>query len=109
MKALNEDSKFKMIHLYGNELVIHQLANSNRQTIVVPHQLQYPAVRWLHSILGHAGINRLYETLSSHFWFPQMKELITYHIKGCKFCQKYKPLNRQYGHLPPKNVQHLEP
>ena len=38
-----------------------------------------------------------------------MKELITHHVKGCSFCQKYKSLNRQYGHLPPKNVQHLEP
>ena len=36
MKAVNEDSKFKFIHIHGNQLVVHQLKNSNRQCIVIP-------------------------------------------------------------------------
>ena len=40
------------MHKYGNNLVAYQINSSNKQSIVIPQQLQYPAVRWLHSILG---------------------------------------------------------
>ena len=109
LKAVKEDPRFKFIPLYGNQLVIHQLKNSNRQCIVIPQQLQYPAVRWLDSILGHAGITRLTETLSSHFCFPHMKDMVMDVIRKCDCCQKYKFHHKPYGHLPPKNVSHVQP
>ena len=109
MKAVAEDTRFKFIHLYGRQLVTHQLRNSNRQCIVIPQQLQYPLVRWLHSILGHAGTTRLTETLSSHFWFPHIKEMVMNVLRKCQYCQKYKVHPKPYGHLPPKNVNHLSP
>ena len=109
LKAVKEDSRFKFIHVYGNQLVVHQLQNSNRQCIVIPQKLQYPAVRWLHSILGHDGITRLHETLSSHFWFPHMKDMITDVVKKYNYCQKYKIHHKSYGHLPPKNIENVQP
>ena len=36
LKAVKEDDRFKYITIYGNQLVIHQLKNSNRQCIVIP-------------------------------------------------------------------------
>ena len=74
-----------------------------------PQQLQYPPVRWMHSILGHAGVTRLTETLSSHFWFPHMKEMVMDVLRKCDFCQRYKIHHKPYGHLPPKNVSHVHP
>ena len=38
-----------------------------------------------------------------------MKSLIEDTVKIYLFCQKYKIYHRYYGHLPPKNVQHLNP
>ena len=39
-----------------------------------------------------------------------MKSMIEDMVKKCSFCQKYKINHcRQYGHQPPKNVQHLNP
>ena len=61
MKAVKENNNFKLIHIYGNNLVIYQITRSNKQSINIPHQLQSPAVRWLHGILGHAGVIRLTE------------------------------------------------
>ena len=109
IKAVKEDTRFKFIHLYGNQLVVHQLKNFNRQCIVVPQQLQYPAARWLHSILGHAGITRLGETLSSHFWFPHMKDMIINVVRKCNYCQKNKIHHKSYGHFPPNNLSHVQP
>ena len=31
LKALKDDTRFKSIHLYGNQLVMYQLKNTNRQ------------------------------------------------------------------------------
>ena len=89
MKALEEDPKFKRIHIYGNELVINQMPRSMKQNIVIPQQLQYPAVQPFLVTPYEGNDNGPY--------------------KKCSFYQKYKPINRQYGHLPPKNVQHLDP
>ena len=56
MKAVQEDKRFSFTNLYGNKLITYQPLRSQRHCIVIPQQLQFPAVRWIHSILGHAGI-----------------------------------------------------
>ena len=109
MKAVREDKRFSFTNLYDNELITYQSLRSERQCIVIPQQLQFPAVRWIHSILGHAGISRLNETLSSHFWFPQMKRMIEEVLKRCLFCQRHKTIHKHYGHLPPKNIKEINP
>ena len=101
MKAVQDDKKFKHTNIYGNHLIIYQPLRSMRQCIVIPEQLQYLAVRCIHSILGHTGSLRLYETLNSHFWFPQMRSMIEEVTRKFPFCQRHKTLHKQYGHLPP--------
>ena len=107
MKTVKENHNFQFIQLYNNQLVAYQLQRSKKQCIVIPQQLQYPAVRWLHSILGHAGSTRLTETLSSHFWFPNMKEMVTRVVRNCEHCQRYKVMHQHYGHVPPKNIKNF--
>ena len=45
MKAVIEDKRFSFTNLYVNELIIYQPLRSQRQCIVIPQQLQFPAVR----------------------------------------------------------------
>ena len=47
MKAVQDDKKFKNIHIYGNHLITYQPLRSMRQCTVEPQRLQYPAVRWM--------------------------------------------------------------
>ena len=54
MKAVKEDKRFSFTNLYGNELKTYHPLRSQRQYRVITQQLQFPAVRWIHSILGHA-------------------------------------------------------
>ena len=63
----------------------------------------------MHSLLGHVGVTRLTETINSHFWFPQMKQMIMEVVRKCPYWQKCKTVHRQFGHLPPKNIQHHSP
>lgn len=61
----------------------------------------------MHSLLGHPGVERLYSTLSPHFWFPNMKHVITEFTQTCDICQRYKRTNRPHGLLPPKDITNL--
>ena len=38
-----------------------------------------------------------------------MKTMISEVVRKCPYCQKYKTVHQQFGHLPPKNIQHLQP
>ena len=76
-KALKEDETFQ-VHQVGNVDLIHY--HNNRMEIpkiVIPYAIQYSTVRWMHSLLGHAGISRLSATLKQHFWFPHMTKVMT--------------------------------
>ncbi len=109
LRALREDSRFSMTKTYKQDIIVYQVPGSQRRAIVIPQILQYPTIRWLHSILGHAGNTRLLATITSHFWFPQMKQMIIDYVKKCSYCQKYNKQIQKYGQLPPKNIEHLSP
>ena len=70
LKALIEDPHFSKSIISTTELIHYQQDETNEKRIVIPQDLQYSVIRWLHSILSHAGISRLYNTLRTHFWFP---------------------------------------
>ena len=38
-----------------------------------------------------------------------MKQMIMEVVRKCPYCQKYKTVYQQFGHLPPKNIQYLSP
>ena len=109
LKALNDDSYFSIIQVYKRKLIAYSIPGTKKKAIVIPQILQYPTVRWLHSILGHAGSTRLLATISSHFWFPQMKQMISDYVQKCPYCQRYNKQNQKYGQVPPKNIEHLQP
>ena len=110
LQAVEQNSKYFYLDIFEHNLIVYQNpVQPSKTKIVVPSKLRYPSIRWLHSLLGHAGVTRLHATLSSHFWFPYMHEEITAFIKSCSYCQRYNKQTRKYGHLPPKNIIHLNP
>ena len=88
-KAVQEDKTFFKLDIRDIELVHHQTSESNTPKIVIPNEIQYAAIRWMHSLLGHAGITRLSVTLRKHFWFPNMTKAVTHFVQRCKYCQRY--------------------
>ena len=109
LKATQEDIRFTTSSIFGTKLIQYQPQRSERKCIVVPVQRQYPAIRWLHNLLGRAGVTRLTSTLSSHFWFPHMSQMIIRVVKHCTHCQRFKINTQKYGKLPPKDISHINP
>lgn len=88
-QAVQHNAKYFYLSIFGHNLIVHESPDQvGKPKIVIPFKSRYPAIRWLHSIIGHAGVTRLNATLSSHFWFPHMEAEITDFVKSCPYCQK---------------------
>ena len=70
--------------------------------IALPSVLIPDIVEWYHKVLGHVGINKLYETIHMHCHHPQLKRIVERH--HCDICKRNKLWGQGYGHLPPRNA-----
>ena len=62
-------------------------------------------IKWYHDYLCHPGINRTEETISQHFFWPEMRQQITHQVSTCLNCQKNKRKTAKYGHLQEKTAE----
>ena len=76
-KAFREVKKIVQLTIKDVTLIHHQNNELGNPRIVIPHAIQYAAIRWIHSLLGLVGISRLSATFQKHFWFPHMTKAIT--------------------------------
>jgi hypothetical protein len=60
----------------GLDLICHRRVNAleNKWKICVPTNLLNALIHWYHWILGHGGINRMYNSISNHFYHPKQPE-----------------------------------
>ena len=87
---------------------VSQLICNTEGKIVIPPSLQQRVLDWYHSRLIHPGRDRLYENIHQHFDWPkkgQLRKNVEQLVKTCDVCQKAKRTIRQYGHVPPKQVE----
>ena len=56
-------------------------------------------------MLNHVGITRLWLTISTHFYHPNLRPCIEHVVHDCTICQRYKLSGPGYGHLPPCDAQ----
>lgn len=76
--------------------------------LCVPKSERVRVMRQAHesaSITAHAGPERLWEFLSSKFYWPRMKKDVLEFCSSCDICQKTKPTNfKRYGKLLPHAI-----
>ena len=108
-KVLMEDPKFVKSSIHEVDLIHYKSDEFEKPKIVIPNAIQLTAIRWMHSLLDHAGITRLSSTFRKHFWFPQMNKAITQLVQKCEYCQCFNKQTIKYGHVPPKQIKHLCP
>jgi hypothetical protein len=87
----------------GGRSKIDLLCYKNR--IYIPKTLQKRVSKWYHDVLCHPGINRTEETISQHFYWPNMRDDITKDVRTCAICQTQKKQTKKYGHLPEKEAE----
>lgn len=88
----------------GINLICHLPQRNMTWKIVIPVTLLPQVIRWYHTVLGHVGIQRLYQTMSVHFYSPKLRDVIEGFVKTCDACQRFKLPGVQVGELPPKNL-----
>ena len=73
--------------------------------IYVPSSLVQPILNWYHENLKHPGIDRLFNTLNQHYFWPNMKQDVILLSKSCRDCQLLKRPAKKYGHVPVKDAE----
>lgn len=91
---------------FGHNVVLHCYRRNPNDTprICLPTAQLDNIIIWYHIVLTHAGITRLYDSMSTHFYHPQMKRQIEELVRRCDDCQRLKLTGPGHGELPPRDV-----
>ena len=71
--------------------------------VVLPRSKLKQTVKWFHLVTGHPGSKRLWLTLKSKYYHPQLRSTVEKHV--CPVCQKHKLDGKGYGLLPHREVR----
>ena len=88
------------------DVICFKATNDELWIIIIPDSLAKDVLTWYHLLLRNCGMERLYRAVSARFFINKLKEKCISAIQGCPDkCQKYKPVGRSYGHLPPRHAK----
>ena len=106
MRLIIRDSDHYMQEtIHRHEVIVYSKEADRNWKIVIPNSLTKDVMSWYHTILGHAGIEKLVNTIGARFLIPKLRERAEEAIRLCpERCQQHKPAGRGYGHLPAKIV-----
>ena len=104
--VVRDSDHYRQETMQQYEVVVYSKEpNSREWKIVIPNSLIKDIMTWYHTILGHAGIEKLINTVGARFLIPKLRERAEEAIRMCPDqCQQYKPAGKGYGHLPSKIV-----
>ena len=84
---------------------VHLICRPTDGKIVLTDSLLTRVVRWYHLSSVHIqGMDRLYGTISRHFYHPRLREEVRAQVSTCTICQQNKRYGRQYGELAPRDA-----
>jgi O-acetyl-ADP-ribose deacetylase (regulator of RNase III) len=69
---------------------VHRVLVVTKQ-LCVPTPLRHKVATAMHDFCGHPGIDRLYASVRSRFWFPRMYTYLRDYVLSCLACQQAKP------------------
>lgn len=92
--------------VFGDDISLICYCRQPNETprICIPTNLLNNIIQWYHVTLSHAGITRLYDSITTHFYHPKLKQGITEFVSHCNACQRFKLPGAAYGELPPRDV-----
>jgi len=88
----------------SQDFICYRATEQQDWRIYLPQQLLQPVTNWYHHVQGHPGIDRMYRTVSKHFYSPKYKDYVTQFLSNCHDCQKHKLHGPGTGELPPTNL-----
>ncbi|KAG7372944.1 reverse transcriptase RNA-dependent DNA polymerase [Nitzschia inconspicua] len=106
VQQLRDQEGYGMEEFYGFQFVCKTDTEQDPR-IVIPEALVNDAIKWYHYVGGHVGSTRLYQTLSTHFYFKGLKQRVEEYVSTCDSCQRNKNPGRGVGELPPRQATEL--
>jgi hypothetical protein len=82
-----------------SELVCYRPAGAHNFQIMLADAILNRTIKWYHLTLQHVGMEKLYGTMSKHFYHPRLREQTTEIVQTCEQCQKFKARGMGYGHM----------
>jgi hypothetical protein len=109
LKQQKQDEQLRQLYQHDARYNITEVApNINLITynnrIFIPRAQLEHMVCWYHLHLQHAGLTCLFQTISMHFYHPQLHRTISNIVRTCDSCQRYKKPQPGYGQLPIRQV-----
>ena len=96
----NNPDRYTHLVVEGETLIMKQ------GKIVIPPELQPRVLDWYHEILVHPGENWMEKSLTSLYYWKNLKKDVHQHCKHCKTCQLFKTTRKtKYGLLPAKTAE----
>lgn len=77
----------------------------DRVGLYVPAEMEWNVIRLIHEQIGHLGIDKCYDQIRRHYWFPNMRPKIEKFIRNCIQCIMYTApvrINERNLHSIPK-------
>ena len=99
-----QPEQYQAINFAGIDLLCFLPQRNDIWKIYIPHTLVVQIIRWYHSVLGHSGAQRLYQTISTHFYAPQLRAQCDAFVRTCDTCQRCKLPGIPRGELPAKDL-----
>ena len=72
--------------------------------IAIPSGLLNDVVKWFHMVLGHAGETRVYDSVRTRYFHPQIKSVTKEIVSGCEVCRRHKLSGPGFGELAERDV-----
>ena len=103
----------RILYRFRKRLIVDQdgmlryMFNGGRRHLpVIPSALRAVALQIIHDapLSGHMGRDRTWKRARDTFWWPNMKQDLTWYVNGCELCGKNK-LPKQAGRAPLQNTE----
>jgi len=87
-------------------LIDHRKEPRDNPKICIPDVLLDKFIHFYHLALAHAGMNRVKQTMTKHFWPPNIMKQIEQYMHKCEICQKTNCQEKAMaGHLAHRQAQ----
>ena len=69
--------------------IVYRRNKEGKLLYYVPKELETNVIRLVHEKIGHLGVNKTYDQIKMHYWFPNMKSKLETFVKNCLRCILY--------------------
>lgn len=81
-------------HFELKEGLVYRKMKTGQLALYVPCELENNVIRLIHEKIGHLGIEKCYQPIRFHYWFPLMNDKIETYIHNCIRCIMHTPPTR---------------